>query len=150
LRTAEQNPNIQAWVLSSLQVMIWSHGFAKKGIRMKRIKQTPGRTKESLQAWEIINPAGTIEMKAAKLAPRLDTLEGKTVLLRWNFKHNGNHYLDRISELLAEKVPSAKVIKVYETDRSTINQSGSIQDSARLAKGIAALKPDLVIGAHGD
>jgi hypothetical protein len=119
-------------------------------IRMKRTKRIPARTKEKLQAWEIINPAGTIENKTAKLAPRLDALEGKTILLRWNFKHNGNHYLDRISELLGEKVPSAKVIKIYETDRSTINQSGSIEDSTRLAKGIAALKPDLVIGAHGD
>jgi hypothetical protein len=118
--------------------------------RMKRTKQSPARTKEKLQAWEIVNPAGTIEMKTAKLAPRLDTLEGKTILLRWNFKHNGNHYLDRISELLAEKVPSTKVVKIYEMDRSTINQSGSIDDSTRLAKGIAALKPDLVIGGHGD
>lgn len=117
---------------------------------MKKAKQLTARTKEKLQAWEIINPAGTTEIKTAKLAPRLDTLEGKTILLRWNFKHNGNHYLDRISELLTEKVPSAKVIKIYEKDRSTINQSGSIEDSARLAKGIAALKPDLVIGAHGD
>jgi hypothetical protein len=117
---------------------------------MKRTKQIPARTKENLQAWEIVNPAGTIEIKVANLAPRLDTLEGKTILLRWNFKHNGNHYLDRISELLAEKVPSAKMIKIYEMDRSTINQSGSIEDSARLAKRISELKPDLVIGAHGD
>ena len=117
---------------------------------MIRKKRSSVRIREKLQAWEVINPAGTIEIKTAKLAPRLDTLEGKTILLRWNFKHNGNHYLDRISELLAEKVPSAKVIKIYEMDRSTINQSGSIDDSARLAKGIAALKPDLVIGAHGD
>ena len=117
---------------------------------MKTTKQSPSRTKENLQTWEILNPAGAIEIKTAALAPRPDTLEGKTILLRWNFKHNGNHYLDRISELLAEKEPSAKVIKIYEMDRSTINQSGSIEDSARLAKGIAALKPDLVIGAHGD
>ena len=117
---------------------------------MIRKKRSSVRIREKLQAWEVINPAGTIEIKTAKLAPRLDSLEGKTILLRWNFKHNGNHYLNRISELLAEKVPSAKVIKIYETDRSTINQSGSIEDSARLAKGIAALKPDLVIGAHGD
>jgi len=117
---------------------------------MKRTKQAAVHTKEKPQMWEIINPAGTIEMKTARLAPRLNTLEGKTIVLRWNFKHNGNHYLDRIFELLTEKVPSAKVIKLYEMDRSTINQSGSIEDSARLAKGIAALNPDLVIGAHGD
>jgi len=106
--------------------------------------------KETKQEWEVINPAGTIEIKTAKGAPRLTTLEGKTILLRWNFKHNGNHYLDRISELLKEKVPSAKVLKIYEIERSTINQSGSLEDSARLATVIADLKPDLVISAHAD
>ncbi len=117
---------------------------------MQRTKRSPAIFKERTQAWEIINPAGTIEIKTARLAPRLTALEGKTVLLRWNFKHNGNHYLDRISELLAEKVPSAKVIKIYEIDRSTINQSGSLEDSSRLARVIADFNPDLVIGAHGD
>jgi hypothetical protein len=117
---------------------------------MKRPGRKPAALKEKPQVWEIIDPAGTIEKKTATPAHRLETLEGKTILLRWNFKHNGNHYLDRISELLAEKVPSAKVIKIYERDKSTINQSGSLDDSARLAKVIAAVKPDLVIGAHGD
>ena len=117
---------------------------------MKRPKRSVAFTKEKIQEWELINPAGTLQIKTAHLASRLTTLEGKTILLRWNFKHNGNHYLDRIAELLAEKVPSIKVIKIYEMDRSTINQSGSIEDSARLAKVIADFKPDLVIGAHGD
>jgi len=117
---------------------------------MQRTKRNPAFTKEKIQTWEVINPAGAIEFKTAKPAPRLATLEGKTILLRWNFKHNGNHYLDRISELLAEKVPSAKVVKVYEIDKSTINQSGSIEDSSRVARVIADFNPDLVIGAHGD
>jgi hypothetical protein len=117
---------------------------------MKGAKRKASSIQEKMQEWELINPAGTIEIKTAHPASRLTTLEGKTILLRWNFKHNGNHYLDRIAELLAEKVPSIKVIKIYERDRSTINQSGSIEDSARLAKVIADFKPDLVIGAHGD
>lgn len=117
---------------------------------MKRTKPRASSIHEKVQEWEVIDPAGTIEIKTAKLAPRLNTLEGKTILLRWNFKHNGNHYLDRIAELLIEKAPGAKVIKVYEMDRSTINQSGSIEDSARLAKGIADFKPDLVISAQAD
>ena len=117
---------------------------------MQKRKRNPAFVKEKIQTWEIINPAGSIEIKTAELAPRLATLEDKTILLRWNFKHNGNHYLDRISELLAEQAPSAKVIKVYEMDRSTINQSGSLEDSSRLARAIADFNPDLVIGAHGD
>jgi hypothetical protein len=102
------------------------------------------------QDWEVLNPSGSIEVRTATLAPRLTTLEGKTILLRWNFKHNGNHYLDRIAERLGEKVPSAKVIKLYEMDRSTISQSGSLEDSARLAGVVAGFKPDLVISAHAD
>ena len=117
---------------------------------MKRTGRKSAALKEKPQVWEIIDPAGTIEKKIAEPAHRLETLEGKTILLRWNFKHNGNQYLNRISELLAEKVPSAKVIKIYEKDKSTINQSGSLEDSTRLARVIADEKPDLVIGAHGD
>lgn len=117
---------------------------------MKRTKPSASSIKEKVQEWEVIDPAGTIEIKTANLAPRLTTLEGETILLRWNFKHNGNHYLDRIAELLGEKVPGARVLKIYEMDRSTINQSGSIEDSARLARVIADFKPDLVISAHAD
>lgn len=106
--------------------------------------------KEGVQRWEVIDPSGTIAIKSIESAPRLTTLEGKTVLLRWNFKHNGNHFLDRLAELLGEKVPSARVIRLYEIDRSTINQSGSNEDSVRVARVIADHKPDLVISAHGD
>ena len=117
---------------------------------MRERKRNVPSIKGKKQEWEVINPAGTIEIKTAKPAPRPTTLEGKTILLRWNFKHNGNHYLDRISELLAEKAPSAKVIKIYEIDRSTINQSGSLEDSTRLARILASFNPDLVISAHAD
>ena len=117
---------------------------------MKQPKRSVALSKEREQGWEVLNPSGSIEVRTATPAPRLTTLEGKTVLLRWNFKHNGNHYLDRIAERLGEKVPSAKVIKLYEIDRSTISQSGSLEDSARLAGVVAGFKPDLVISAHAD
>jgi len=106
--------------------------------------------KERVQEWEFINPTGTIAIKPLKPAPRLSTLEGKTIALRWNSKHNGDNYMNRIADLLAEKVPSAKVIKVYEVDKSTIKTSASNQESARIAKVIEDLKPDLVIGSQAD
>jgi len=117
---------------------------------MEQPKHNIPPDEERGQRWEVLNPSGSIEVRTATLAPRLTTLEGKTILLRWNFKHNGNHYLDRIAERLSEKVPSAKVIKLYEMDRSTISQSGSLEDSARLAGVVAGFKPDLVISAHAD
>jgi hypothetical protein len=35
-----------------------------------------------------------------KLNPHPFTLEGKTVVLRWNGKYNGDNFLNRIAELL--------------------------------------------------
>jgi len=106
--------------------------------------------KEAVQEWEVITPAGTVAIKPIRLAPRPTTLDGKTIVLRWNGKHNGNNYLDRVAELLAEKVPSAKVIKLYENDKSTTRITGSNQESARVAKAIADLNADMVIASQAD
>ena len=106
--------------------------------------------KETVQEWELINPSGTIAIQPVKLAPRLTSLEGKTIVLRWNGKHNGNNFLDRVAELLAEKMPSAKVIKLYDLDKSTIKISGSNAESARIAKVIKDLKADIVIASQCD
>ena len=105
---------------------------------------------EAVQEWEVINPMGTIAIQPIKLAPRLASLEGKTIVLRWNGKHNGNNYLDRIADLLAEKLPSAKVIKLYEVDKSTVKISGSNAESARIAQVIKGLKADIVIASQAD
>ena len=106
--------------------------------------------KEEVQQWEVLNPTGIVNIKPVKPAPRLTSLEGKTIVLRWNDKHNGNNLLDRIAELLNEKVPSAKVIKLYEVDKSTIKISGSQKEAARIASVIKGLNADLVIGAQAD
>jgi len=111
---------------------------------------SPAGAKEQVQEWEVINPSGTISIQPIKPAPRLASLEGKTIVLRWNGKHNGNNYLDRVAELLAEKMPSAKVIKVYDLDKSTVKISGSNAESARIAKVIKDLKADIVIGSQAD
>jgi hypothetical protein len=105
---------------------------------------------EKAQEWEIINPAGVIEIKQVQLAPRITTLEGKTIVLRWNGKHNGDNFLNRIAELLKEKVPSAKVIKLYEVDRSTNKISGNLAESARIAQVIKGMGADIVIAAQTD
>jgi hypothetical protein len=106
--------------------------------------------KERTQEWDIINPAGVVQIKQVQLAPRITTLEGKTIVLRWNGKHNGNNFLDRVAELLNEKVPSAKVIKLYEVDKSTVKISGAIAESTRIAQVIKGLKADIVIGSQAD
>lgn len=128
----------------------WKKGFWGMALLGCLTFPMPTFATEVVQNWEVINPKGTIAIKEIKLAPRLTTLEGKTIVLRWNSKHNGDNYLNRVAELLAEKVPSAKVIKLYEVDKSTVRTSGSSAESLRIAKVIKEMKADLVIASQAD
>ena len=104
---------------------------------------------EKPQEWELINPTGEIEKVAVEPAKRITALEGKTIALRWNGKNNGNVVLDRLAELINKSYPSAKVVKTY-TDKSLNTISGTPANSERIAKAVAAVKPDLVIASQGD
>jgi hypothetical protein len=106
--------------------------------------------KEAVQTWELVNPAGVIKVTPIKMAARINSLEGKTVGLKWNQKPNGNIFLDRIAELLKEQVPGVKVVKIYEVEPTTIPQSSNMDVADRKAKLIAKYKPDIVIGSQCD
>lgn len=88
---------------------------------------------------------GTVKINAHPTA-----LEGKTVVLRWNSKPNGDKLLTEIASLMSQRVPSAKIIKLWEQDPTTAEISKSAEDSAKIADKIAALKPDLVIASQAD
>jgi hypothetical protein len=73
----------------------------------------PALAADKPQEWELINPTGAVETSSIDPAPRLTTLEGKTVVLRWNGKNNGNVLLGRLAELLAKRFPD-QVVKSFE------------------------------------
>ena len=103
------------------------------------------------QRWELLNPEGVIKIKPMEINPHPLTIEGKTVLLRWNGKHNGDKFLDRVAELLARKVKDIKIIKSWEVAPETVDPiTGSPERSMELMKKLAAFKPDLVIGSQAD
>jgi len=106
--------------------------------------------KETVQQWELVNPAGVIKITPIKMPPRISTLEGKTIGLKWNMKPGGNIFLDRVAELLKEKVPSAKIIKFYEVEPTTVPQSANMDVADQKARIIAKYKPDIVIGTQCD
>jgi predicted transcriptional regulator with HTH domain len=85
-----------------------------------------------------------------KLNPHPASLEGKTVLLRWNGKYNGDRFLIRIGELMTQQVKDVKIIKMWEVDKSTVAISKNAEVSEQVAVSIAKLKPDLVIAAQAD
>lgn len=106
--------------------------------------------KEAPQKWDLVNPEGVIQVKPMKVNLHPATLEGKTVVLRWNGKHNGDNFLNRIAELLAQQVKDVKIIKAWETFPETPRSSSGAEASKDFAKKIAGLKPDLVIASQAD
>jgi hypothetical protein len=85
-----------------------------------------------------------------KISPHPSSLEGKTVVLRWNGKYNGDKYLSRVGELMSQKIKNVKIIKMWEIDKSTAAISKNAELSEEVAASIAKLKPDLVIAAQAD
>ena len=106
--------------------------------------------KEMIQQWELINPEGTIKVEPMQVNAHPSTLEGKTVLLRSNGKHNADNYLARVSELLLKEVKDIKIIKSWEVAPETNTISQNPDKSKQFAKTFAGLKPDLVIGSQCD
>ena len=103
-----------------------------------------------LQEWELVNPEGGIIVKPMKVADRIPTFEGKTVLLRWNGKPNGNLFLNRIAELLLETVKNVKILKAYELAPETSVVSNGTEKSIQIAEKLLSYKPDIVIASQAD
>jgi len=111
----------------------------------------PAFAKETKQKWEILNPEGVVKIEPMKINPHPSTLDGKTVMLRWNGKHNGDQFLNRVGELLKENVKDVRIIKSWEVAPETVDPiAGSHERSQEFARAIARFKPDIVIGAQSD
>jgi len=96
-------------------------------------------------AEESIPKIGPVRMNAHP-----GTLEGKTVLLRWNGKYNGDKFLSRVGELFIEQVKNMRIVKMWEVDSNTAIISKKMEVSEQIASKIAALKPNIIISAQAD
>jgi hypothetical protein len=91
-----------------------------------------------------------VKLGPFNLARHPNSLEGKTVVLRWNGKLNGDKVLTRVAELLNEQIKGVKVVKLWEVDPSTAVSSDSFENSEIIIAKIAERKPDLVIASQAD
>jgi hypothetical protein len=106
---------------------------------------------EKIQDWELINPEGVVKIETMKLNPHPSRLEGKTIMLRSNGKHNGDKFLIRVGELLKDKVKDIKIIYSWEVAPETVDPiTGSPERSKKFAQKLASFKPDLVIASQAD
>ena len=105
---------------------------------------------QSLTKWQMVNPEGVVEVASFNMNPHLDALDGKTVLLRWNGKHNGDVLLNRIAELITEHAKGVKFIRSWEAIPEATAVTASPDKSRGFMQGLAKLKPDISIGSQAD
>lgn len=105
---------------------------------------------EKQTKWKLVNPEALVQIEADHVNQHPKDLSGKTVVLYWNGKPNGDLFLNRIGELLIEKVDNVRVIKAWEARPSTKRTDPTAKASSATAQELARLNPDLVIGAPGD
>ena len=100
--------------------------------------------------WDLVNPEGMAQSPPFTVKSHTGSLENKTVLLRWNGKHNGDVFLNIIAGLLKAKVKGVNIVKAWEIDPDTSKMSGNVIISRERAGKLAAFKPDMVIASQGD
>ena len=100
--------------------------------------------------WTLVNPEALVQIEADQVNQHPKDLSGKTIVLYWNGKPNGDLFLNRIGEILNERVNNIKVLKAWEVRPSTKRTDPTAEASRTTAEELAGLNPDLVVGAPGD
>ena len=101
--------------------------------------------------YEVVSPLGEREIKWINMAPRLDTLEGKTICEIWNESFKANITFPVISELLRKKYPGVKIVSYTDMPRHHMIENPGVTN-AESEVLIAALKEkgcDAVISGNG-
>lgn len=66
------------------------------------------------EVYEIVSPLGEPVTKMIPMAPRLDTLEGKTIGQIWNGGFRGDESFPMIERMLREQYPTVKMVPYSE------------------------------------
>ncbi len=101
--------------------------------------------------YEVVSPLGERNTQWIKMAPRLDTLDGKTICELWNESFKTNITFQEIRELLQKKYPGVKIIPYTDMPRHHLLENPGVTNTESEAL-IAALKAkgcDAVISGNG-
>ncbi len=101
--------------------------------------------------YEVVSPLGEREIKWIDMAPRLDTLEGKTVCELWNGSFKADITFQVIRELLQKKYPGIKIVPYTDMPHHHLLENPGVTNAESEAL-ITALKEkgcDAVISGNG-
>jgi hypothetical protein len=105
---------------------------------------------DAITRWKLVSPQAAKTAARERVNGHPPDLSGKTVVLYWNGKPNGDVFLSRVGELLRSRFPDLRVVRAWESKPLTRESDPTREASGMTAAEIAALGPDIVIGAAGD
>lgn len=73
------------------------------------------------EMYEVVSPLGEATQEVRQLAPRLDTLEGKTICEVYDGGFRGDRTFPLIRELLKKRYPTIKFIPYTEIPESSVH-----------------------------
>ena len=78
-----------------------------------------------------INPQGRIDVPAASglINPRIKNLEGKKIAIIWDGKKGGDNFCAAIEELLNDRYPAAKTIRLVWGDAEAAEKAKKEMDA---------------------
>ncbi len=94
-----------------------------------------------IKTTELLDPTGDAEVKVAKLAARVNNLDGLMLGVLYNGKPNGDIVLERIVEKISQKFKLGGVVRAR---KPTVGQGAPSDMLAKLSKC------QIVINALGD
>ena len=104
-----------------------------------------------METLHVVSPEGLEAVKQAGAAPRLTSLEGKTIGEVWNGVFKGDVTFPMIRAILREKYPGIRIVPFTEFPHVWVSDSPTRQ--RELAREIAALAKekgcDAIISGNG-
>jgi hypothetical protein len=101
--------------------------------------------------YEVVSPLGERHIKWIDMAPRLDTIEDKTICELWNESFKSNITFPVIRDLLQKKYPGVKVVPYTDMPPHHMLENPGVTNTAS-DELIAALREkgcDAVISGNG-
>jgi hypothetical protein len=101
--------------------------------------------------YEVVSPIGESTVEMGEMARRLETLNGKTVCMVWNYAFKSDVTLPAIGDALKKRYPDIKIVPYREMPLAPLpDVPGSpTSESENLKAALKAMKSDAVIVGNG-
>ncbi len=98
--------------------------------------------------YEIVRPTGKVTVKATTPAPRVDTLNGKTICEVYNDMFRGDRTFPKIRELLKKQYQNVNIVPYSEFP--SLEVAGIIEDKLKdLSAKLKQKQCDVLIAGNG-